>query len=116
MQKIEINQYLLPKYFVTRSGRKIIPVNMSLSRLFVTIAKLAELFNEHNRETGPGKYFSGAITIATNIHIIRQRRQKADGRVFVVQSFFDRLATKTAEDKLRSLVAMEAEKEVREII
>lgn len=70
---------------------------------------------EHG-ETQASNLFQDAATVYTDTHIMRERRQDVNGRIFVVNSIFDRFATQTAEDRLRSLVELEAEKDGRNAV
>lgn len=70
---------------------------------------------EHG-ETQASNLFQDAATVYTDTHIMRERRQDVNGRIFVVNSIFDRFATQTAEDRLRSLVEFEAEKDGRNAV
>lgn len=78
--------------------------------------RVSSIIHKYHGKVDISLVFGDTVTNITDTNIIRERRQESGGRTFVVNSVFDRFSSKTAADKLSSLVEIEAEKEVRNIV
>lgn len=62
------------------------------------------------------EYFQDTALQFSDTHIIKERKQEAFGRNFVVVSFFARYSGQNADGKLQSFVEMQAEKDARNLL
>lgn len=78
--------------------------------------RVTSIIHKYHGKVDLSLIFGDTVTSVTDEHVIRERRQESGGRIFVVNSVFDRFPSKTASDKLNALVEIEAKKDARNIV